>query len=83
MDAGTIITLVISGLTLFAGGAWAIAKGKLGEAKNLIKEAYDVVQVAVEAIEDDKITKAEIEKIKSEALEVKVAARVLFKKKTV
>lgn len=81
MDASTIITLAISIITLFAGGGWLIAKGKLGEAKSLIKEAYDVVVVAVAAIEDDKVTQAEIEAIKAEALEVKVAARILFKKK--
>ena len=83
MDTQTILTIVSAILGVFAlvaGGLWAKGKGKLNAVKNLMKESYDLVNVAVSAIDDDKITKEEVDQIKQEASEVKVAWRVLIGK---
>lgn len=80
LDIATIITLIISALGIFAGGAYLKAKGKLGQIKDLGKEAIDVLIAAVDAVEDDKITKEETEKIKKEAKEAAVAFNILIGK---
>lgn len=83
MELETILTLVSVGLGVLAtvaGVFWGKAKGKLAALKNLSKETFDLVRVAVEALDDDKIDKAEIEKIKQEAVEVRTAWRVLIGK---
>jgi len=83
MELETILTLVSIGLGLIAtvfGGRWLIVKGKANQFKSVVAEAYDVVNVAVKAIDDDKITKAELEEIKQEAAEFKAAVKLLFAK---
>jgi len=80
MDVATIITLIISALTIFAGGAWFKAKGKLTQVKDLGKEAVDVLIAAVNAVEDNKITQEETEIIKKEALEAASAFKRLIGK---
>ena len=83
MELETILTLVSIVLGLGAtllGGKWLIAKNKLSQFKNVVKEGYDVVKVSIEAIDDDKVTKAEIAMIKSEAAEFKAAVRLLLSK---
>ena len=83
MEIETILTLVSVGLGLIAtvaGVFWGKAKGKLTAVKNLSKEVFDLVSAAVGAVEDEKITKEEIAKIKQEAVEVKTAWRVLIGK---
>jgi len=83
MELETILTLVSVGLGLFAtvaGVFWGKLKNKMNAVKNLSSEIFDLVKASVDAIEDDKITKAEIEKIKQEATEVKTAWRVLIGK---
>ncbi|KKK96578.1 hypothetical protein LCGC14_2661340 [marine sediment metagenome] len=83
MELETILTLLSIGLGVIAtvaGVFWGKARGKLTAVKNLSKEVFDLVRVATDAIEDDKITKEEIAKIKQEAIEVRTAWRVLVGK---
>ena len=83
MEAETILTLVSVGFGLIAtvaGVFWGKARGKLNALKNLSKETFDLVKVAIEALDDDKIDKAEVDKIKQEAIEVRTAWRVLVGK---
>ena len=74
----TIVSAVMGVISLVAGGFWLNAKGKLNQFKSVVKEGYDVVTASVEAVDDDKITKAEVEKIKQEAAEFKAAIKLLF-----
>ena len=80
LDIGTIITLVITAIATFAGGAWAIVKGKLKKVVALIKEAYDLVAAFESALQDDKVDKKEIEGIKKEFAELKGALKALVSK---
>jgi len=79
-DAGTIIAVIFAAFTTIFGGFWLKSKKKIGKVFLLIKEAYEVAQAATDALEDDKITKEEIERIKKEAADVKVAFKALFEK---
>ena len=76
----TLVSVVLGLIATVAGVFWGKAKGKLTAVKNLSKEVFDLVKAATDAIEDDKITKAEIGQIKQEATEVKTAWRVLIGK---
>lgn len=81
METELILTLVSVGLGLIAtvaGGFWLKAKGKLADIKTLAKETTDLVTVAVNAIEDNKITPEEVARIKKESVEVKAAWRKLI-----
>ena len=81
METDLILTLVSVGLGLIAtvaGGFWLKAKGKLSDIKTLAKETADLVTVAVNAIDDNKITPEEVAQIKKEAVEVKAAWRKLI-----
>jgi Tfp pilus assembly protein PilO len=80
LDLGTIITLVITAIATFAGGAWAIVKGKLKQVVNLARKAIDVATTLESALEDDKISKVEIEALKTDLAEVKGAWKELTKK---
>lgn len=83
MELETILTIVSAVLGVFgivAAGLWAKAKGKINAVKNLAKEAVDLVQVAVGALDDDKITSEEVASIKKEATEVKAAWKALIGK---
>ena len=44
-------------------------KGKLAAFAKLAKEGLDVVNSVVDALEDDTLTKEEVEKVKKEAVE--------------
>jgi len=76
----TVVSVVLGLIATLAGGLWAKSKGKLNAAKELAREAFELVDVAVSSIEDDKITVEEVEKIKEEAQQVKIAWRVLIGK---
>lgn len=76
----TIISAVLGVVAIAAAAWWAKAKNKLNDVKVLAKEAVDLVQVAVGALDDDKITKDEVESIKKEAQDVKSAWRSLIGK---
>ena len=80
MELSTIITVVLSIVTLVAGGFWLNAKGKLSLIANLVKETYDVIDAVIKALDDDKLSKEETEKIKAEALEVKAAWKKIWGK---
>jgi Tfp pilus assembly protein PilO len=80
LDFGTIITVIISGLTIFAGGFWLKAKGKLSKVINLGRQALDVAATLEKALEDNKVDKAEIKALKKELSEVKGAWKALTKK---
>ena len=76
----TVISAILGVVAIVAGTFWAKGKNKLNAIKNLVKETFDLVKVAIEALDDDKIEKAEVEKIKQEAIEVRTAWRVLIGK---
>ena len=76
----TVVSIVLGLVATIAGVFWGKAKGKLNAVKNLSKETFDLVKVAIEAIDDNKIDKAEVDKIKQEAMEVRTAWRVLVGK---
>jgi hypothetical protein len=80
MELEVIITVVISVITLVAGGLWLKAKGKLSQIAKVVKEAWDVIEHVRLALEDDKITKEEKEAIKKEVDELKGAFKALIGK---
>ena len=84
MDINTILVVVSAVLGIIAivlGNRWVIAKGKLAQVADLAKEVYELVEAATSAVDDDKITPEEVDKIKQEAAELKAAWRLLFGKK--
>ena len=80
MDVLTVVSVVLGAIAVLAGGFWLKAKNKLSAIKNLAKESYDLVTVAIDAVGDNAISKAEVAAIKKEALEVKAAWKVLIGK---
>ncbi len=80
LDIGTIVTLIITAIATFAGSAWAFVKSKLSKVVKLGTEAMDVITILEASLEDDKVTKEEIDAIKKEIGEVKVAWKALTKK---
>lgn len=70
----SLLLLIVS--TVFIG-AWMTAKNKARQIYNLGKEAIDVAKAAIDALDDNKITKEEVELIKKEAQEVAAAWRIL------
>jgi len=80
MDVLTIISVVLGAVAVIASGFWLKAKGKLAAVKKLAKESYDLVSVAIAAVDDNAIDKAEIDAIKKEAVEVLAAWKALIGK---
>ena len=83
MTLETILFIVSGVLTVAAtilGVKWNGIKTKLVQIKNLGKEAIDVAVVAVDAVQDDKITKEETDAIVKEAKEVAAAFKLLIGK---
>ena len=79
-DSDSIITFVITALMGIFGAAFGFVKAKLTKIVKVFREAYEAFEAVEKAMEDDKLTKAELTKIKSEFLEVIAAGRLLFKK---
>jgi Tfp pilus assembly protein PilO len=73
MDVWTIVSAVIALVAAVAGGFWLKAKGKISQAGALIKESYEVVAALSAALEDNKVDKAEVDALRKELAEVKVA----------
>ena len=80
MDVWTIVSAVLGLVAIVGGGSYLKVKGKLGQVKNLGKEAVDVLIVAVNAVDDDKITAEEVAAIKKEAKEAAAAFKTLIGK---
>lgn len=80
MDWTVIVSAALGLLAVIASGFFLKAKGKLKQVVTLGKEALDVAMVAVDALEDNAIDKAEVEAIKKEALELKGAWQALIGK---
>jgi len=80
MDWTVIVSAVLGLAAVVASGFFLKAKGKLNLVKTLGKEAVDVLIVAIEALDDNTIDKAEVEAIKKEALELKGAWKALIGK---
>jgi len=76
----TIVSAILGVIALVAGTFWAKAKGKLGAVANLIKQAYEVVNKVFVILEDNTISKQEVEELKKEAQDVKDALKVLLGK---
>ena len=77
LSVWTIVSLVLLIVSTVFAGVWVTAKNKAKQVYNLGKEALDVAKAAIDALDDNKITQDEIEKIKAEALEVKAAWKLL------
>ena len=75
-----IVSAVLGILAMVLGVKFTNAKGKAGQLLSLGKEGMDVISAAVKALDDNTITKDEIEIIKKEALEVRNAWRLLIGK---
>jgi len=80
MDWTVIVSIVVSGIAALAGGFWLKAKGKFSAIGSLLKESYEVVAKVNAILEDDKITKEEVEQLKAEAEDVKEAFFALIGK---
>ena len=80
MDVLTIVSVVLGAIAVIASGFWLKAKGKLAAIKKLAKESYDLVTVAIDAVDDNAISKEEVASIKKEAQEVKAAWKALIGK---
>lgn len=81
MDLGTVLTVLLAGITTFIGVFWKKAKVKIGQLVSLGKELYQAGDVFEKALQDDKITKDEIESIKKEFQDVKDKFKALINKK--
>lgn len=79
-DIWTLVSAVLGLVAIVAGGFWARAKGLLSKLAKLVKETVDVIDAVVLALEDNKLTKEEVEEIKKHALELKGAWKALFNK---
>lgn len=82
LDWGTVISVILTGVTVFAGGFWLKAKGKLSKVVKLGMEVMEVVTKFEAALSDNKITKEEIEDLKKEAADVKAAFKDLVSKES-
>ena len=78
IDLGSVLNIVLTIVTVVAGGLWLKTKGKLKQLRNVAKEGYEAIQAVVGALEDDKIDAEEQVKIKKEALEAWVAIKILL-----
>ena len=80
LDLGTILTIVLGGIATFAGGFWLKGKGKLKEIANLVLEVYELLSEIERALDDDKVSKQEIEAIKQRIADVKEAFKKIITK---
>jgi NTP pyrophosphatase (non-canonical NTP hydrolase) len=76
-----IVSVAVSVIAVVFGGFWLKAKGKLALIADLVKEAYEVVSAFNEVIADNKIDKAEVERLKKEAADVKESLMALLGRK--
>lgn len=80
LDFGTIIAIVMTGLTTFFGVFWGKIKSKLGKVAKMAREIYEAVDSIDKSMSDDKLTKEEILNIKKEIQDVQKAFKELIKK---
>jgi len=80
LDLWTIVSAVLGLVAVVAGGFWLKAKGKIAAVAELVKQAYEVVQKLHEVLADNKVDKAEVEALKKELNDVKVAFKALIGK---
>ena len=78
IDLGSVVNIVLTIITVIAGGLWLKAKGKLGQLKSAAKESYEAISAVVDALGDDKITAEEQVIIKKEANEAWGAIKLLL-----
>ena len=77
LDWGSVINVVLTVVTLVAGGLWLKTKGKLSQLRSATKESYEAIKVTVDALGDNKIDAAEQVAIKKEILEAWAAIKLL------
>ena len=78
LDLGTIITIVFGLLTTFVGGFWLKVKGKFSEVVKLGSELLEFMQILQTALDDDKLTKEEIARLKKEGGDISIAWKKLI-----
>jgi hypothetical protein len=81
LDLPGILAIVFGVMTTVFGGFFAKIRPKLKKFVSLLREVMQLVDKMESALEDDKLTKQEIQAIKSEALDVRRAWKALVKKK--
>ena len=79
LDLGTLIPVISTALIALFGGLFAKFKGKFSKIVKLIKEVYDIAYAFELALQDDKITKKEIEGLRSDFAELKKSYKDLIK----
>ena len=83
METSTVLTLVSVGLGLIAtvaGLFWGKARNKLSQVVDLFKQVYELVDAVFKMIDDNTITQPELDTLKKEASDVKVAFKALIGK---
>jgi hypothetical protein len=73
MDWTEIVGLILLGLSIFLGIRWQ-------KAKNVLRETSEALACISDAVEDDKVTKEEAQKILAECKDVVIAAKELVSK---
>ena len=81
IDGDSIATIIIGIVATVFGSAWAFLKNRLALVAKLARESVDVITEIDKSLSDDKLTKQEIERIKSERKDVRTAWQELIKKK--
>jgi len=77
-DVWTIVSAALGLVAVVAGGFWLKAKGKIAHVADLVKQAWEVVAKLSSVLEDDKVSKEEVDALKKELNDVKVAFKVLL-----
>ena len=80
MDIWAIITVILGVAGTIFSGVFVKVKGKLSKIVKLGTEAIEVAKALEAALEDNKITKEEVEGLKKELSDVKEAWKDLVKK---
>ena len=80
LDLGTILTIILGGIATFAGGFWLKSKGKIKLVATLAFDVYELLTEIERALSDDKVSKEEIEAIKSRITDIKIAFKALISK---
>ena len=80
LDLGTILTIIFGGFTTLAGGFWLKSKGKLKQVAVLAFDVYELLNEVEKALGDNKMTKEEIEIIKTKIIKIKADFKKLINK---
>ena len=80
IDLSTVLSLVLGLVATFGGGYYLLFKKKFGAAIGLLKEVVLLLDSVEFSLQDGKLTKEEIELIKSKLINVREAYYKLINK---